>query len=198
MLEKILASIEHHQYAVYQNLITAEQALQLRQYMDLHYEAENFKRAGVGKGARFEINENIRSDSVMWVDNPKEPLLHSYFAFLEELIPVLNRYFFVPIKDKEIMLALYEKGNFYKRHRDRFERNGHRLFTVLLYLTDWQQGDGGELMIYNGHQIISVLPKAGTFLIFNSLLEHEVLMTNKRRYSITGWYTDVPIGLTFL
>lgn len=71
-------------------------------------------------------------------------------------------------------------------------------FTIILYLTDWQKGDGGELMIYTDQGEVKVEPHQGSFVIFTSETEHEVLPVFARRYSITGWITDVPIGLTFL
>jgi len=111
---------------------------------------------------------------------------------------MLNRHFFLPLKDIELMYAIYEKGSFYKRHKDRFEHHQHWFFTVVLYLTDWVPGDGGELLLYKEDETVTVKPSAGTFVIFTSETEHEVLPTSARRYSVTGWVTDVPIGLTFL
>ena len=163
------------------------------------YGQDQFKKAGVGKGAALTVSEDVRKDSILWIDRePKNGFVSDYAAFVKGLFPQLNRHFFLPLKDIELMYAIYEKGSFYKKHRDRFKENQHRFFTVVLYLTDWQPGDGGELVIYKDHTQIKVNPVAGTFAIFMSELEHEVLPANVRRYSITGWITDVPIGLTFL
>ena len=41
-------------------------------------------------------------------------------------------------------------------------------------------------------------PVDGTFVIFTSETEHGVLPTSAGWYSVTGWTTNVPIGLTFL
>lgn len=198
-LLRMLSAIEHQGYYVQTDLIAELTAFELRKVMDDRYEQDLFKKAGVGKGALFTINENVRRDSILWIENPPEnSIVGQYSNFISELIPALNRYFFLPLKDKELMFALYEPGSFYKRHRDRFEQNQHRFFTTVLYLTDWKSGDGGELVLYLDDETIKVEPEAGTFLFFRSEIEHEVLPALANRYSITGWITDVPIGLTFL
>ena len=196
----MLSSIENRGYYLKSDFIDLDTAAKLRSTMDERYEQDKFKKAGVGKGALFTINENIRRDSILWIENePTNPIVKEYADFITSLIPALNRYFFLPLKDKELMFALYEPGSFYKKHKDRFEQNQHRFFTVVLYLTDWQEGDGGELLVYLPNEImLKVEPKAGTFIIFQSEIEHEVLPALANRYSITGWITDVPIGLTFL
>ncbi|HAY88223.1 MAG TPA: oxidoreductase [Bacteroidetes bacterium] len=198
-ISEMLASIESRGYYECKQVVSSKTAERLRAYMDTQYEQDQFKKAGVGKGASLVINESIRKDSILWIERePKNELVADYASFVSELIPQLNRHFFLPLKDKELMYAIYEKGSFYKKHRDRFIGNQHRFFTVVLYLTDWQEGDGGELVIYKDDTQIKVTPTAGTFIIFMSEMEHEVLPALARRYSITGWVTDVPIGLTFL
>ena len=198
-VSEMLSSIENQGYYIGANLVSSEVAASLRVYMDMQEKHDQFKKAGVGKGASLVINENIRKDSILWIDRePKNKMVSDYLTFVNALIPQLNRHFFLPLKDIELMYAIYEKGSFYKRHKDRFEHHQHRFFTVVLYLTDWQPGDGGELLLYKKNDTITVIPSAGTFVIFTSETEHEVLPTNARRYSVTGWITDVPIGLTFL
>lgn len=198
-VSEMLSSIENQGYYLGTNLVSSEVANSLRMHMDTQYEQDQFKKAGVGKGAALVINENIRKDSILWIDRvPKNKMVSDYLTFVNALIPQLNRHFFLPLKDIELMYAIYEKGSFYKKHKDRFEHHQHRFFTVVLYLTDWQPGDGGELLLYKKNETITVIPSAGTFVIFTSETEHEVLPTNARRYSVTGWITDVPIGLTFL
>lgn len=196
---EMLSSIENQGYYIGANLVSSEVVASLRVYMDMQYEHDQFKKAGIGKGASLVISENIRKDSILWIDRqPKNTVVSEYLAFLNGLIPMLNRHFFLPLKDIELMYAIYEKGSFYKRHKDRFEHHQHRFFTVVLYLTDWVPGDGGELLLYKEDETVTVKPSAGTFVIFTSETEHEVLPTSARRYSVTGWVTDVPIGLTFL
>jgi SM-20-related protein len=58
-----------------------------------------------------------------------------------------------------------------------------------MYLNvDWKPGDGGELRIYHDRFDQDITPTDGKIVFFNSSeFEHEVLLTNKTRLSITGW-----------
>ena len=198
-VSEMLSALERNGYYIVTDTLSAPEATDLRAYMDEHYEHDQFKKAGVGKGTAFTINESIRKDSILWIDRePKNEHVSAYAFFIRDLIPQLNRHFFLPLKDIELMYAIYEEGSYYKKHKDRFVGNQHRFFTVVYYLTDWQEGDGGQLLLYTEDSTVTIEPKAGTFIIFMSEMEHEVLPAKARRYSITGWITDVPIGLTFL
>ena len=199
VLNEMLSGIEQHGYYINRNIINQTDAAALRALMEIRYDQDQFKKAGIGKGPSFSINEEIRKDSILWIEEtPNDALLTAYSSHIDDLIPLLNRHFFLPLKDKELMFAIYEKGSYYKKHRDRFAKQQHRFFTIILYLTDWQKGDGGELMIYTDQVELKIEPHQGSFVIFTSETEHEVLPVFARRYSITGWLTDVPIGLTFL
>lgn len=198
-VSEMLAAIERDGFYMCNKAVSAAVSASTRVYLDSLYETNQFKKAGVGKGASLVLDESIRNDAIRWVEKqlPHKEVA-AYSTFLHGLIPLLNRHFFLPLKDIELMYAIYEKGSFYKKHRDRFESHQHRFFTVVLYLTDWLPGDGGELVLYTQSSSTKIIPMAGTFLIFLSEMKHEVLPTQVRRYSITGWITDVPIGLTFL
>ncbi len=60
---------------------------------------------------------------------------------------------------------------------------------MISYLNkDWKEEDGGQLLIHpeKGEQTIN--PTQGKTVFFKSSeLEHEVLVSNKQRMSITGW-----------
>ena len=63
---------------------------------------------------------------------------------------------------------------------------------MVLYLnSDWQSGDGGELVICpdSGLEGIHFLPSGGSLAVFFSEdFPHEVLETTRTRYSIAGWF----------
>ena len=81
--------------------------------MEKQYKQDQFKKAGVGKGGSLVINEDIRKDSILWIDRePQNPLVADYATFLRDLIPQLNRHFFLPLKDIQLMYAIYEQGSF--------------------------------------------------------------------------------------
>lgn len=198
IVDQMLSSLEQHGYFEYPGFLSKKRSSDIRMLMDEHYSREAFRKAGVGKGAQFSIDEDIRSDSILWIhQHQAHPLVQAYCNQIDQLIPILNRAFFLNLKDKEMMYAIYEPGSHYSRHKDRFESISHRLITVVLYLTEWAPGNGGELVLF-ANQTQRISPREGTLILFRSELEHEVLKTNIYRYSITGWLTDVPIGLTFL
>jgi SM-20-related protein len=116
----------------------------------------------------------------------------------------LNRTCYLGLKDFEAHYAVYPPETFYKRHLDQFKYNDHRKITFITYLNEnWKTTDGGEICLYlpgaNGEETVKFLPEAGRFLLFRSdLLEHEVKITQRERYSITGWMLDQLHDLTFL
>ncbi len=67
------------------------------------------------------------------------------------------------------------------------------MLSIVTYLNDdWQDSDGGELIIYteDGDNIAErVYPRAGTVVVFLSeVFAHEVLPATRDRYSIAGWF----------
>ena len=101
----------------------------------------------------------------------------------------LNSTCFTGIKSYEFHYALYEKGAFYKKHLDQFKTDNGRAFSMIIYLNEsWKIEDGGELKIYQTTEIQLIAPENQKCVFFKSNeLEHEVLLTNVSRMSITGW-----------
>ena len=67
------------------------------------------------------------------------------------------------------------------------------MLSVVVYLNpDWGMDDGGELVIYTDDKVtdgIKVIPSFATIAVFLSEDHlHEVLPTQRDRYSIAGWY----------
>ncbi len=53
---------------------------------------------------------------------------------------------------------------------------------------NWVIADGGELRIHHADRLQNISPTNGKGVFFQSdEMEHEVLITNKPRMSITGW-----------
>jgi SM-20-related protein len=84
---------------------------------------------------------------------------------------------------------LFETGDFYRKHLDQFKDDSHRQFSMVSYLnSDWKTTDGGELLIHQTNNNQKIAPTQGKTVFFKSNeLEHEVLVTNERRMSVTGW-----------
>ncbi|MFM1874651.1 MAG: hypothetical protein RL266_388 [Bacteroidota bacterium] len=149
-----------------------------------------FHPALIGRGVTEQRISEIRGDKILWLE--KEGLTPSqqrYFSFLEELRDHLSSYFRIRLPWFECHLAAYPVGSFYTRHFDQFRETNNRIFSVILYLNEnWQESDGGQLRIYEDGAHRDIEPKMGRLVCFRSdLIEHEVLVTNRTRFSITGW-----------
>lgn len=155
-------------------------------------QSREFNPAGVGKDKGFHHNPFIRGDEISWLD-PHDPNTRAYFVWIENLRLTLNRRLFLGLFDYECHYARYPKGGFYKKHLDAFKGQNSRVVTTVLYLNpNWQTGDGGELQIYapDSHTVLEkVEPHYGKLIVFLSGdFPHEVLSTNKARFSLTGWF----------
>ncbi|HTA63647.1 MAG TPA: 2OG-Fe(II) oxygenase [Bacteroidia bacterium] len=146
--------------------------------------------AGTGNVEKLVHNAAVRSDSIYWLDRKHDNQYENeFFDQIEDFIKYLNKTCYAGITGYEFHYSLYEIGSFYKKHIDQFQNNSGRKYSLISYLNaDWIEGDGGQLLIHQdcGNQKIS--PTQGKTVFFKSNeLEHEVLVTNQRRMSITGW-----------
>lgn len=152
-----------------------------------------FKKAGIGKSQQHQINESIRGDYIQWLDKTSAPAsVNVYLDRLNSLITFLNRSLYLSLKDYEVHMTIYPSGSFYKRHLDQFKKDDHRKLSVICYLNhDWKEEHGGQLRIYLPEGSKDFLPVAGRLICFRSdQLEHEVLLANRERLSLTGWMLD--------
>lgn len=153
--------------------------------------AGKMKAASIGHGESKQQNELIRTDSIYWLDNthaaPAEVL---FLDIMQQLLRYMNETCYTGLTSSEFHFAMYEAGSFYKKHRDQFHQHQQRQYTLICYLNEaWETGDGGELCVHheNNRQLIS--PLMGRVVFFKSCeLWHEVLLTQKPRMSITGWF----------
>ncbi|MBR9884015.1 MAG: 2OG-Fe(II) oxygenase [Oceanospirillales bacterium] len=158
-----------------------------------------FQRAGVGREQDQQLNAQIRRDQIRWLD-VHDASEAAYLAWMDQLRHGLNRRLFMGLFDYECHFAHYAPGAFYKRHVDAFRGQTNRILTTVFYLnTDWQTGDGGELLVYPDHEdtvLEQVEPKAGRLVVFLSdRFPHEVLPAKVDRYSIAGWFrVNASIG----
>ena len=65
--------------------------------------------------------------------------------------------------------------------------------SFLLYLTpdDWGAADGGSLVVYDASAAPRELPPtAGSLVIYDSTIEHEVQATRRERHLISGRFRE--------
>jgi SM-20-related protein len=150
-----------------------------------------FKSAKIGLKVQAQQNDTIRTDEIFWLDNESDnPAVTAYLKKINNIANVLNQSLFLSLTEFETHFAAYQAGAFYKKHNDQFATTKTRKISCVYYLNEgWQKDFGGELKLYNKEEqlIQTVLPQGNRFICFNSELLHEVCLTNRPRYSITGW-----------
>lgn len=148
------------------------------------------QEAGTGNNLLVSHDKAIRSDSIYWLDRAhNNEYENDFLDQIDDFVKYLNRSCFAGINAYEFHYSLYEVGSFYKKHLDQFNNNPSRKYSMISYLNDdWQESDGGQLMIYQNYNNKKVNPTQGKTVFFKSNeLQHEVLVTQKQRMSITGW-----------
>lgn len=176
------------------DFLTKELSAGLQQNI-AHLRKDNLmKYAGVGNEKIMDANQQMRGDTIYWMDKKHDNVFEQEFLnHIENFIDRLNSTCYTGINDYEFHYAVYGEGNGYKRHKDQFKNDSNRKFSLINYLNnDWAEKDGGQLLIYENDEIQTVQPQSQTAVFFKSDdLEHEVTTTNRSRMSISGWLKQV-------
>lgn len=146
--------------------------------------------AGIGNEEVKDQHQKMRADKIYWMDKSHNNQYEQEFLQLaEDFIDRLNSTCYTGINGYEFHYAVYEEGSFYKRHRDQFQNDSNRKFSLINYLNDnWLEEDGGQLLVYQNEETQTIEPHAQTAVFFKSdEMEHEVTKANRSRMSITGW-----------
>ncbi|WP_421921541.1 2OG-Fe(II) oxygenase [Marinobacter salarius] len=163
---------------------------------------EALRKAGVGRGQDLLRDRSVRRDKIAWLQG-ETPAQAALFEFFESVRLGLNQRLFLGLKRFEAHYATYHKGDFYRRHVDRFQGRASRVVSLVLYLNEeWREADGGALRIYNReseNEVCGVvLPQEGRLAVFMSEeIPHEVLPAHRTRYSVACWFRcdEVPLPL---
>jgi SM-20-related protein len=150
--------------------------------------------AGIGNNKHNDLNQQVRSDKIYWMDKSHSNRYEKEFLQkMEDFINYLNDTCYTGINSYEFHYALYEEGSFYKRHKDQFDNNSNRKYSMISYLNkNWEENDGGQLLVYQEDEVQKVLPQSQTTVFFKSNeMEHEVTLANRSRMSVTGWLKQV-------
>jgi SM-20-related protein len=193
-----------NEYLIIDDFLPQDMAEKLLKELKFWRKKNKFKKGGIGKSLSHKVVEEVRRDEIKWIQKDScLPHTAAYMEYLDKLSTTLNRNFFLSLKDMEAMYAIYEKGAFYKTHRDRFHSQPHRVISVVLYLNpNWKPTHGGELVIHTEGTkktgSISIEPVYNRLALFRSELLHEVVPCHKTRYSVTTWLKDQLNEVTFL
>jgi SM-20-related protein len=151
-----------------------------------------FRPAGIKTTLSVEQSQLIRNDLIHWLksDSPI-PAEKAFNEFLNHMMYQIKDYFRIGLDHFEAHYALYPQNHFYRRHSDQKIENNKRQFSFVYYLNpDWKPELGGELVGYVGEtseKQFSTFPNGGTLAVFKSDIEHEVLISQSARFSLTGW-----------
>lgn len=180
--------LETRGYVVVPEGLPSTVASELLRYID-NVDASDFHRAGIGRGADAQTNRFVRRDRIHWLRESR-PELAAWKGFVDAVRTQLNRRLFLGLFSFESHLARYSRGDFYKKHYDAFRGEANRIVSLVSYLnTDWTPGDGGELRLYTDTMTVTVPPVYRNLVLFLSEeILHEVLPTNRERWSVTGWF----------
>jgi SM-20-related protein len=188
--EVLISSFISEKVGIANHFLSNELSANLRQNLVSLIEKKQLTKAGVGNEKKLLFDDSIRSDSIYWLDRKHDNEFENDFLDqIDDFIKYLNRSCFAGITGYEFHYSLYEIGGFYKRHIDQFQDNSSRKYSMISYLNDdWQKSDGGELVVYQTYNNKNIAPTQGKTVLFKSNeLQHEVLVTQKQRMSITGW-----------
>jgi Rps23 Pro-64 3,4-dihydroxylase Tpa1-like proline 4-hydroxylase len=188
--EVLISSFISEKVGIANHFLSNELSANLRQNLVSLIEKKQLTKAGVGNEKKLLFDDSIRSDSIYWLDRKHDNEFENDFLDqIDDFIIYLNRSCFAGITGYEFHYSLYEIGGFYKRHIDQFQDNSSRKYSMISYLNDdWQKCDGGELVVYQTYNNKNITPTQGKTVLFKSNeLQHEVLVTQRQRMSITGW-----------
>ena len=150
--------------------------------------------AGIGNDAIQDTQQKMRGDKIYWMDKSHSNVHEQEFLMLiDNFIERLNNTCYTGINAYEFHYAVYEEGSFYKKHRDQFNNDSDRKYSLVSYLNEnWLEEDGGQLMIYQDDSTQKISPRSQTAVFFKSdEMEHEVMRANRTRMSISGWLKQV-------
>lgn len=193
-LDTVLDTLADKGWVVISHALPAGLVQQLRDTCLRVWDAGRFHEAATGRAAGQARRAEIRSDSVLWLDQlADEPAVLAYNQAMDDIMHAVNRGLYLGLAELESHFAVYPAGAFYKKHLDRFRDDDARTLTTVFYLNEgWPQDAGGEIRLYldpDCQTWLDVTPEAGTLVLFLSdRFWHEVLPARQQRLSVTGWY----------
>lgn len=191
-VQSALDDIARQGFCLVDDFLEPHIAKQLHARAEYAYQNTEFYQARVGHAQSTLHAEHLRRDKIMWLNEPEEcsEAEQHYYSAVWEYALACNRQFFLGLKEFECHYAIYEAGDFYRKHRDTFQNNNRRKISSVYYMNpNWLSEHGGELVLYgeDGSTLQRIAPLFNRLVLFDSRIEHEVLPTALARYSITGW-----------
>src|SRR5690606_27768146 len=100
-----------------ENFLPASSTTELMEEIERLKKLNVFERAHIGKDQLRRVNENIRSDSLAWIENFNEiNAFKSYREKIDHLAHDLKKNFFLSLRSFEAHFSFYSHGEFYLKH----------------------------------------------------------------------------------
>jgi len=186
----IIDSFIKNKIGIADDFLSESLSFNLRENLQTLYASHQLKSAGTGDNKLVSYDSLFRGDVIYWLDRKNNNIHENIFLdLMDSFVKYLNDTCYTGISSYEFHYTLYEKGTSYKKHLDQFRNNDSRKYSMIMYLNNnWKEEDGGELCIHHADSLQNISPNNGKGVFFQSnQLEHEVLITNKQRMSVTGW-----------
>ena len=154
---------------------------------DIDGEMEN---AGIYANGKETVNKTSRSTKIKPFVKPKD-----YPDICSQLIKLVNKWNTDRINADfivdEFNYLIYNEGDHFKRHRDRFKQNNRpeRLYSTSTLISQSADFEGGELIIYDDNDNpINTDLQVGETAFFDSFTPHQVNpVTKGTREVLVAW-----------
>lgn len=196
--KKIDDEIHTHGFCILDNFLPKDHYQNVCQTIQTLHQDGTFKSAKIGQNTKASLAPTIRNDQIHWLDEQMpNPAIQTWFTEINQIRVTLNQSLFLGLNNIEAHFAVYQPGNFYKKHIDQFATTLDRRISCVYYLNqDWQPEHGGELKLYDldDNPQINIEPYGNRLVCFNSDLPHEVSTAYHIRYSIASWLKVRPLA----
>ncbi len=192
-LDRILEELRSDGVSVSDGFLPAPEVRALAECAALRRARGEFLKARIGAEASLQQRQDIRGDLTCWLTGPLFPAESQVLGALEQLRSCLNEGAYLGLLDLEIHYAWYPPGAAYARHVDRPRGRSARRVSLVIYLNVDERrlpADGGALRIESDDgRFRDIEPVGGRLVLFLSeSREHEVMVTQVPRLSLTGWF----------
>jgi SM-20-related protein len=191
LLDRILEQLRADGMSVSDGFLPPPDVRALAECAALRSARGEFLEARIGAARSLQRREDVRGDLICWLGGALLPAETEVLGALEQLRLCLNEGAYLGLLDLEIHYAWYPPGAAYARHVDRPQGRSGRRVSLALYLNERRSpADGGTLRIQGDDgRFRDIEPVGGRLVLFLSeLREHEVLLTQVPRLSLTGWF----------
>jgi SM-20-related protein len=191
LLDRVLEQLRADGISVSDDFLPPPDIRALAECAALRRSRGEFLEARIGADRSLQRRAGVRGDLTCWLAGALLPAETQVLGALERLRVGLNEGAYLGLLDLEIHYAWYPPGAAYARHVDRPQGRSARRVSLALYLNEARSpADGGALRIRGDDgRFRDIEPVGGRLAVFLSdSREHEVLVTQVPRLSLTGWF----------